>query len=539
MISSIGFVFLLGDVLVFSLFLPGWYITQEHPDRSPARLRRRLLVLAALISGLPIISAIFWDHLGLPTDSGWWVSILLFLLANVTTLLMLPLVSHISRGHPVGIVAAVGGFGLLVAMEIIAPPAITLIKIYSQEASVNPQTLQPDSCDQTVEPIFAHISDLHITERQSTRDGKQPGNGKLTPLLQRLNERRPPFLIISGDITDEGTATQWRLVEQLFRPLHPETKVLVSTGNHDLNYFFGTDPEEHPWTWFGLRPLVGIDAEPRIFRAAEFQARHLDQVHTSAGELLRNVTTDVPNESNLDRFQLQIGECALSCVSNVGGGGDPRDAKLQIASCPSFCAHDLDSIRFHYFHDLSQSFPLYYYDEVSNTAFISMTTSMADSTEVGRNAIGLSGKDQIKNLKAVLDLLPSTVKYIVLIQHHPLLWSGVPGFPRFHLADVLRPKKAVDAFYTSPWFLAVFLHNDIAEGAQIYTLLQSEVAKRPGSVALVVFGHRHERSLSRIGSITFEEAPNLATEEQDNYGFYLVGKKANALSVSWCEIGGK
>jgi hypothetical protein len=537
-ISSIGFVFLLGDVLIFSLFFPGWFITHEHPDRDPARLRRRLLVLAALISGFPIISVIFWDHLGLPTDAGWWVGILLFLFANITTLLMIPLVSYISRGHAAGIVAAVGGFVLLVAVEIIAPPAITLIKIYSQEALVNPQTLQPDSCDdQTVEPIFAHISDLHITERQSTRDGKQPGNGKLTPLLQRVNERRPPFLIISGDITDEGTATQWRIVEQLFRPLHSKTKVLVSTGNHDLNYFFGSDPEEHPWTWFGLRPLVGIDAEPRIFRAAEFQARHLDQVHTSAGELLRDVTTDVPNESNLDHFQRQIGECALSCVSNVGV--DPGDVKLQIASCPGSCAHDLDSIRFHYFHDLSQSFPLYYYDEVSLTAFISMTTSMAESTEVGRNAIGLSGEDQIKNLKAVLDLLPSSVRYIVLIQHHPLLWSGVPGLPRFPVADLLHPKKAVDAFYTSPWFLAVFLHNDIAEGAEIYALLQSELAKRPGTAALVVFGHRHERSLSRIGPITFEEAPNLATEEKGNYGFYLVGKKANALSISWCEIGGK
>jgi hypothetical protein len=97
----------------------------------------------------------------------------------------------------------------------------------------------------------------------------------------------------------------------------------------------------------------------------------------------------------------------------------------------------------------------------------------------------------------------------------------------------------MDSFYTSPWFLAVFLHNDIAESRQIYELLKAELARRPGTSALVAFGHRHKRTLSRIGPVIFEEAPNLATEEQHDYGFYLVGAKSGQLHVSWCEISGK
>lgn len=85
--------------------------------------------------------------------------------------------------------------------------------------------------------------------------------------------------------------------------------------------------------------------------------------------------------------------------------------------------------------------------------------------------------------------------------------------------------------------MAVFLHNNIAEGEEVYAVLRDELVRRPGTTALVALGHRHERSLSRSGSVILEEAPNLATENSENYGFYLVGTKANAINVAWCPIG--
>jgi hypothetical protein len=53
-------------------------------------------------------------------------------------------------------------------------------------------------------------------------------------------------------------------LEKLMMPLDPPIRIFASTGNHDLNYFFGKDPDERPWTWFGLFPVTGLDAEPRI-----------------------------------------------------------------------------------------------------------------------------------------------------------------------------------------------------------------------------------------------------------------------------------
>jgi hypothetical protein len=176
-------------------------------------------------------------------------------------------------------------------------------------------------------------------------------------------------------------------------------------------------------------------------------------------------------------------------------------------------------MRFHYYHDLARQFPLTYLDTNSHVAFISLTTSMAESTSVGRNAIGWVGEVQIQKLREELHNLPTNVRYIVLVMHHPLLWAGVPRLPAFDPSLLLHPLRAWDAFYTSAWFLAVFLHNDINEGEQIYKLLTDELARRPQISVLVLYGHRHERSLGRIGRMTLEEAPNLATTEPDNYGF--------------------
>lgn len=83
-----------------------------------------------------------------------------------------------------------------------------------------------------------------------------------------------------------------------------------------------------------------------------------------------------------------------------------------------------------------------------------------------------------------------------------------------YLRHLLHLKKSIDAFYTSPWFLAVFLHNNFSAEDRIYTTLKDELAKRAGSSALIAFGHRHQRSLGRIDCVIFEEAPNLATIPQ-------------------------
>lgn len=53
-------------------------------------------------------------------------------------------------------------------------------------------------------------------------------------------------------------------------------------------------------------------------------------------------------------------------------------------------------------------------------------------------------------------------------------------------------------------------------------VLFDELKVRKDTAFLVTFGHRYQRSLSRMGSIALEEAPNVATTNPDDFGFYLV-----------------
>jgi hypothetical protein len=116
------------------------------------------------------------------------------------------------------------------------------------------------------------------------------------------------------------------------------------------------------------------------------------------------------------------------------------------------------------------------------------------------------------------------------VQHHPLLWTGLGRLPRL-TSDSQDPLW--DRFYSSPWFLSVFLHHDVKESEEIFEILTAELSRRRGVDAIVAFGHRHERSLSEIGPVILEEAPNLAAKAED-FGFYLVGATGNSLDVSWC-----
>jgi 3',5'-cyclic AMP phosphodiesterase CpdA len=381
------------------------------------------------------------------------------------------------------------------------------------------------------QPVYAHISDLHITDHDRTRDGREPGNSRLPAILDAINRKKPRVLVISGDITDEGTAAQWRLVEQFMGRLDPGIAVFIATGNHDVNHFFEKDPAERPVRWPGAAEASGLDVEPRIFRAVEFQARHLTAVNT-AGINLTDYVKRAPDESNVSTFPQQIAECVMSCIPDTDG--TPSEVKLQMASCRGLCAHDLRSIRFHYFQDIVESFPTYYIDRPTSTAFIGLTTSLGDSAEVGRNAIGITGRKQINNLRAVLSKLPRTVKHIVLVQHHPPLWTGLGRLPRLTSSDSQDP--VWDRFYSSPWFLSVFLHNDVKESEEIFEILTAELSRRRGVDAIVAFGHRHERSLSEIGPVILEEAPNLATKDPNDFGFYLVSATGTSLDVSWCGV---
>jgi 3',5'-cyclic AMP phosphodiesterase CpdA len=85
----------------------------------------------------------------------------------------------------------------------------------------------------------AHLSDLHVNEGPRVRmvERAHPGGnvalGRVldSPLLADVD-----ILLITGDITDRGTAASWRNFVDLVEDRGLESKLVLVPGNHDLAY---------------------------------------------------------------------------------------------------------------------------------------------------------------------------------------------------------------------------------------------------------------------------------------------------------------
>jgi 3',5'-cyclic AMP phosphodiesterase CpdA len=97
----------------------------------------------------------------------------------------------------------------------------------------------------------AHLSDLHLTEGDRVRMAERArpgGNRALAALLQQTELRHVDAVIITGDVTDRGTAQSWQRVRELIDKAGIAERVILVPGNHDLSLI---DP------WGGWRDPAG------------------------------------------------------------------------------------------------------------------------------------------------------------------------------------------------------------------------------------------------------------------------------------------
>lgn len=72
-------------------------------------------------------------------------------------------------------------------------------------------------------PRFLHISDLHL--------GKSAAVDRDAELLAAMLQREPGAILLTGDVTHRGQASELRRFRELFAPL--EDRMVVVPGNHD------------------------------------------------------------------------------------------------------------------------------------------------------------------------------------------------------------------------------------------------------------------------------------------------------------------
>ena len=116
---------------------------------------------------------------------------------------------------------------------------------------------------------FLQLSDLHLAPPGKLLAGVDPMR-QMREVLTRIKELdvAPAFIVVSGDLTDDGSAEGYEVVNEVLKELRAgPTPVLLALGNHDNRAMFrrvvlgeecsdDQDPYYHSQVIEGLRVIV-------------------------------------------------------------------------------------------------------------------------------------------------------------------------------------------------------------------------------------------------------------------------------------------
>ena len=139
------------------------------------------------------------------------------------------------------------------------------------------------------------ISDTHIVRQGALVSGRLETSDTLARLVARLGDIRDQIgpidaLLISGDLSDDGTAESYARLKALIAPLG--LPVCVIPGNHDARApmraaFAERVPEKGPLNWrhrFGDLHLIGLDTLVEGQSAGRLEAESLSFLHATLSE---------------------------------------------------------------------------------------------------------------------------------------------------------------------------------------------------------------------------------------------------------------
>ncbi|MBR6615248.1 MAG: metallophosphoesterase [Lachnospiraceae bacterium] len=93
---------------------------------------------------------------------------------------------------------------------------------------------------------IAHLSDIHYAPKEISqvanmlREKNIYVENLLPQCLEHLKTVNPDIILITGDLTHESDAEDFRYVKETLHTYMPETPVLCTIGNHDIRHAFRT-----------------------------------------------------------------------------------------------------------------------------------------------------------------------------------------------------------------------------------------------------------------------------------------------------------
>ncbi len=106
---------------------------------------------------------------------------------------------------------------------------------------------RPRGDDGTPRLLIAQLSDPHICRREHFYKGVSDSNRKLLDAIEHLHtlDRRPDFVLLTGDLVDEGIAQEYAMARELLGQLR--IPYYVIPGNHDDREQLRAAFSDHPY----------------------------------------------------------------------------------------------------------------------------------------------------------------------------------------------------------------------------------------------------------------------------------------------------
>jgi 3',5'-cyclic AMP phosphodiesterase CpdA len=263
----------------------------------------------------------------------------------------------------------------------------------------------------------AHLSDIHVVGEQygfrleSGRSGPR-GNGRLIKVLKRLDdiqaEQPLHAILVTGDITDAGLATEWaEFFDAVSQFPRVAQRMFLIPGNHDINVVNRANPAQFDLPTSPNKKLRKL----RVLSA--LNAIQGTRVHV------------------LDRRSKRLDE-TLERALNPYVAGMVRYAET--ARPRGYL--ELDDL-------WSNAFPMVLPPEHHDGLGIILLNSNADTHFSFTNALGMVSSDQFSAVDAVFAQYPRAC-WIICIHHH------VIEYPR---ADVALSERIGTALINGQWFV--------------------------------------------------------------------------------------
>jgi 3',5'-cyclic AMP phosphodiesterase CpdA len=311
-------------------------------------------------------------------------------------------------------------------------------------------------------PYVVALSDLHVTDAESTAEGRKTVNRELRQFIRENLEIicGARAIILCGDTTDTGHPLEWlrvcSAIRNFQRKISPTDRppILLAPGNHDINIthggpFSSEDFWKHARNMRLLRFLLAASALNQDLMTAD--GKHLVDVLNEHRSQIRRYLKNPFNKEQ--RF------------------------------LPSELWRDL--------------FPIY---QLINDELFIILDSNRDSSNALTNAIGEIGNDQLNKLVQLAKRHPKHRGHLVL--HHHVVPAGriCPSYVRMNwggtalnvLADLLYSPVNITRFVLAtmyalilqPHFMRILDADKLLEKLKLF----------PGREFVIYHGHRHIRN---------------------------------------------